>query len=112
MFAVVAISGKQYKVHPGDILFVEGHIGEVGKTIAAVGEVLLLVDTAKVKVGKPALKNVQCSVKILGHDKGEKLTVRRFKAKSRYRRRTGFRPLRTKLEVVSIGSPAEKTPSK
>jgi len=36
-------------------------------------------------------------------EKGEKINVRRFKQKVRYRKSTGFRPLVTKLEIVSIG---------
>ena len=41
---------------------------------------------------------------LLSQEKGKKVEVRRFKSKVRYRRHIGFRPLHTKLEILSIGA--------
>ncbi len=66
-------------------------------------EVLLLVDGEKTKIGKPILKNVKVKLKVLEKEvKGKKLHVQTFKAKSRYRRKIGFRPIFTKLLVEKI----------
>jgi large subunit ribosomal protein L21 len=66
-------------------------------------EVLLISDEGKVKVGKPTVKDAKVALKIVTEEvKGEKLYIRKFKAKSRYRRKTGFRPKYTKLLVQKI----------
>lgn len=104
MFAVVAINGKQYTVAKGDIVLVERLEGEVGETVTF-DHVLLTNADGKTHVGTPAVRGVSVKAKILAHEKGEKLEVRRFKAKVRTRRKTGFRPQLTKLQVVSIGNP-------
>jgi large subunit ribosomal protein L21 len=40
-------------------------------------------------------------VKVISHEKGEKLRVVKYKSKSNYHRQYGFRPMQTVLEVVS-----------
>jgi len=66
-------------------------------------EVLLFADEGKVKVGKPILKEAKIKIKILAdEEKGEKLYIYKFKAKSRYRRKTGFRPRYSKILIEKI----------
>jgi len=66
-------------------------------------EVLLFVDEDKAKVGKPVLKDVKVKTKVVTElEKGEKIEIYKFKAKSRYKRHTGFRPQYTRLLVEKI----------
>lgn len=76
--------------------------GNVGDTVQF-GEVLLMGDEQKTEVGTPFVRGASVSAKITDQGKGPKVTTARFKAKVRYRRRIGFRPLITKLEITSIG---------
>ncbi|HLD24476.1 MAG TPA: 50S ribosomal protein L21 [Patescibacteria group bacterium] len=101
MFAVVTISGKQYKVSPKDIITVNKLEGVVGDTIE-LNDVLLVSNDKTVKVGKPTVKGANVSAKIIAQGKGKKITVRRFKSKVRYRRTRGFRPHETKLEILAV----------
>lgn len=101
MFAVVTINGKQYKVQPGDSIEVERIKGAVGERVTF-DRVLLLKDEKKTHIGRPTVKNYQLTATILAQEKGEKIHVRRFKSKVRYRKSRGFRPLLTKLSIVSI----------
>jgi large subunit ribosomal protein L21 len=101
MFAIVRIGNKQYKVAPKDILTVDKIQGSVGETVQF--DVLLMRGDKSVKVGKPIVKGAKVSAKILEQSKGEKIIVRRFKSKVRYRRARGFRPQLTKLEVTAVG---------
>ena len=97
-YAVIAIKGTQYKVSEGEEILV-GKLGEKKPD----PRVLLLVDDGKVTVGKPEVKNVKVTLKILAkEEKGKKLTIQKFKAKSRYRRKYGFRPVYTRLLVEKI----------
>lgn len=103
MLAVIELKGKQYRVSPGDIIETDKVTGEDGTTLLA--ERVLLTDSGtKVEVGTPEVKGAKVELKILAQKKGEKINVRRYKSKVRYRKSTGFRPLLTRLEVVSVTS--------
>ncbi len=97
-YAVVKIKGHQYKVSEKDEILVD-YIGE-NKPEA---EVLMISEDGKVKLGDPILKGGSVTLKVVETEvKGEKIYVAKYKAKSRYRRRIGFRPKYTKLLVQTI----------
>jgi large subunit ribosomal protein L21 len=97
-YAVVRIKGHQYKVSEGEEILVD----KIG-TDKAEPEVLLVVDGEKVTVGKPVVKEAKVKVKVLkDEEKGQKVDVFKYKAKSRYRRHTGFRPVYSRLLVEKI----------
>lgn len=102
MFATVVISGKQYLVAPDDTIVVDHIEGAVGDNIVF-DEVLLYNDGKKITVGTPVVKGVKVSAKITSQEKGEKLHVRRYKQKVRYRKTTGFRAHETTLHIEKIG---------
>jgi len=102
MFAVISISKKQYIVSPGDTIeapHIEGNEGDV----VTVDGVLLFYDGKKTHIGKPFVKNITAKAQIVSQGKGEKINVRRYKQKVRYRRSIGFRPVVTQVKIVSIG---------
>ena len=101
MFAIVVIAGKQYKVSKGERITVDRLEGNVGDSVTF-DRVLLVSDGKKTKVGKPTVKKVSVTAKILAQQKGEKIDVRRFKSKVRERRHIGFRALLTQLEVIDV----------
>jgi large subunit ribosomal protein L21 len=101
MLAIVTISGKQYKVSKGDIISVDRMDGNVGD-IVEFDHVLLTQEKDAVKVGAPTVKGVSVKAKILAQEKGEKLEIRRYKSKVRYRRHRGFRASLTKLEITVV----------
>lgn len=97
-YVVLKINGKQYKAEEGQEILVDKILAE-----KPVAEVLLLVDGEKVEIGKPTLNNSKLKIKVLEKQvKGEKIRVLKYKAKSRYRKRTGFRPVYTKLLLEKI----------
>lgn len=97
-YAVIRLQGKQFKVFEGNEILVDKM-----NDLKAESEVLLLSDEGKVKIGKPILKDVKIKFKVLTEmEKGEKVEVYKFKAKSRYRKHTGFRPQYTRLLVEKI----------
>ncbi len=97
-YAIVKIKGQQYKVSEGDEILVD----KLGTDKSDV-KVFLVVDEKGVKIGKPEVKGVKVKIKILeAEEKGKKLYVQTFKAKSRYRRKIGFRPTYSRLLVEKI----------
>lgn len=97
-YAVIKIQGHQYKVAEKDEILVD-FLGDQKPE----AEVLLICEEGKVKLGKPFIKGAKVTIKVLEQEvKGEKIYISKYKAKSRYRRRTGFRPKYTKLLILSI----------
>lgn len=98
-YAVIRIKGHQYKVFEGDEILVD----KISDIKIIEHEILLFVDGDKVKVGKPTLSDVKVKIKVLTEvEKGKKIDVLKFKAKSRYRKHIGFRPKYTRLLIEKI----------
>lgn len=98
-YAIIRIGGKQYKAEEGKELLVDKLVDP--KKLEP--EVLLFVDDGKAKIGKPVLKDIKVKFKVVTEiEKGEKIDVYKFKAKSRYKKHTGFRPQYTRLLVEKI----------
>jgi len=101
MFAIIKCAGKQFIVSPGERITVPHLDGAVGDELT-ISDVLLVSDDKKTSIGTPLVKGAEVKTKIVSQQKGEKITVRRFKSKVRYRKTRGFRPLETDIEIVSI----------
>jgi large subunit ribosomal protein L21 len=98
-YAVIRLQGRQYKVSEGEEVLVDKM-----NDLKLQPEVLLVAEGEKVSVGKPVLKDVKVTLKVLTEvEKGEKIEVYHFKAKSRYKKHTGFRPQFTRVLVEKIG---------
>jgi len=99
-YAVVRIGGKQYKAVEGKEILVDKLTDPKKFEV----ETLLLVDGEKVQVGKPVIKEAKIKIKVVTDiEKGEKIEIYKFKAKSRYKRHTGFRPQYSRLLIEKIG---------
>ena len=99
-YAVIKFSNRQYKIGEKETILVDKLDSTKVKP-----DVLLFVDDEKVEIGKPYLDKVKVVLKIEGEPvKGEKIHVFKYKAKSRYRKRVGFRPLFSKITVEKISS--------
>jgi large subunit ribosomal protein L21 len=101
MFAIVKISGKQYKVEKNAEIEVDRIDGEEGKSVEFT-DVLLRNNDKTIDVGTPFVAGAKVTAKIVKQFQGEKLTVRRYKQKVRYRKATGFRAQLTRLSISAI----------
>ncbi|HLD91886.1 MAG TPA: 50S ribosomal protein L21 [Patescibacteria group bacterium] len=100
-FAVIRIGGKQYRVTEGEEILIDKLID--AKKVSP--EVLLFVDGEKIEIGKPVLTKAKVTVKVLVEvEKGEKIDVFKYKAKSRERRHVGFRAKYTRLLIEKISN--------
>ncbi len=100
-YAVVRTGGKQYTVREGDQLKVERLPGEPGDTVE-LGEVLMVARDDAVTVGRPLVPGAKVVAEIVAHGKHEKIHVFKYKAKVRYKKRTGHRQPYTQLAVRQI----------
>ena len=99
-FAIISSGSKQYLVKDGDVIFVEtlkGHKG-VGSKVNF-ENVLLTADGDTVKVGTPAVSGAKVSGEILEEGRDDKVTVIRYRQKSRYFKKKGHRQPYTKVRI-------------
>lgn len=95
-YAICEISGKQYKVIPGQVL----EVGlQQGSDQDIEVNVLLLSEDDKLKIGNPYLKE-KLALKRIEDLKGEKIRVSKFHAKANYRRTIGYRSKITKVVLA------------
>ena len=101
-FAVIKTGGKQYIVSVGDVLNVE-LLGEHEDGAAIEFDQVLMTDNGKSsKVGTPLVVGAKVKATYLGHKKGTKLTILRFKAKSNRSRKLGHRQQYSQIRIESI----------
>ncbi len=99
MYAIVKTGGKQYRVEEGQSLLVERLPASDGESVDL--QPLLFVDGSNVVDGED-LSKVSVQARVVGHERGPKLRVVKFKPKRGYKRRTGHRQELTRLEVTGI----------
>ena len=99
MYAVVKTGGKQYRVQEGQHLLVEKLTADEGSTIEL--ETILFSGDESV-FDADGLKKIKVSAKVLGHEKGEKLRVFKFKPKRGYKRTNGHRQKLTRIRITEI----------
>jgi large subunit ribosomal protein L21 len=109
MYAIVKTGGKQYRVEKGQRLLVERLAAEEGADVALEP---ILYRSEEAVFDKDGLGRVQVTARVLGHVRGEKLRVFKFKPKRGYKRRTGHRQELTRIEVTKISAGAAKAASK
>ncbi|MGH7357215.1 MAG: 50S ribosomal protein L21 [Candidatus Rokuibacteriota bacterium] len=109
MYAVIRTGGKQQKVKPGDVVEVE-YLHADGDTVTF-QPLLVVDDEGKTHVGKEIEKAV-VTAKLLGEQKGDKVSVFKYKNKSGYARKQGHRQLMTLLEIAEVKLPARRAPAK
>jgi large subunit ribosomal protein L21 len=101
MYAVVRAGGKQYSVREGQLLEVERMAGTEGDRVE-LNDVLLLSDGDRLTVGTPTVPGARVVAEVLGHARAKKVTIFKYKPKTRYRRKLGHRQPFTRLAVREI----------
>jgi len=99
MYAIVKTGGKQYRVERGQRLLVERLAAEEGADVALEP---ILYRSEEAIFDSEGLGRVQVTARVLGHVRGEKLRIFKFKPKRGYKRTTGHRQELTRLEVTEI----------
>jgi large subunit ribosomal protein L21 len=113
MFAIVNISGKQYRVTKGEQVKVPSLNTEAGKKVSF-DQVLLTDDGKKVKVGTPTIKGVSVSATVINHGRDRKVVIFKKKRRKGYRRKNGHRQSYSlvQIDAISASAPKKKAPPK
>ncbi len=99
--AVIKTGGKQYKVKQGQTIKIEKLGAEIGDKVKFDTLMTASPDGEELNLGKPSLGE-QVEGKVLESGKSKKVTVVKYKRKTRYKRTLGHRQPFTKVEITSI----------
>ena len=101
MYAIINISGKQYKATSGARLRVPKQDGETGTSLTF-DKVLLINDGKNTKVGEPILNGASVTGTIIEHGRNKKILVYKKKRRKGYQRKNGHRQWFTEVEFGTI----------
>ncbi|MDP3964396.1 MAG: 50S ribosomal protein L21 [bacterium] len=105
MLAVIRTGGKQYAVREKDTIKVEKISGDEGKKVTfddvlfATGE-----DGSNTKVGQPRVAGAKVEATVLEQGRAKKVSITKYKSKTRYHKVTGHRQPYTKIEITKISA--------
>ena len=100
MFAVLKISGQQFKVHSGQSLFVPHISGKTGDKVEF-SELLMLEKEGNVSLGADAKATVKAEI-INDTVKGDKVIAFKMKRRKGFRKKHGHRTHYTQIKVTDI----------
>ena len=109
-YAIVESGGKQYNVELGDTIRVEYIERDSGDKVE-IEDVLMLSEDGKLQIGSPVVAGAKVTAEVVGQGKAKKVTVFKYKAKTRYRRKNGHRQFYTDLLITDISSAKKTKPS-
>jgi large subunit ribosomal protein L21 len=103
MYAVLKVSGRQYRVSPGDSFEVEKIVGAPASTLDLTE--VLMVGGEKTLIGSPTVAGAKVTVVVESQHRGPKVLVFKKKRRNNYKKMQGHRSELTRLFVSEISSP-------
>jgi len=100
MFAVIKIAGQQFKVQPGQSLYVPHLAGAAGDKIEF-SEILLHDNDGNISLGADAKVTVTAEI-VNELVKGEKVIAFKMKRRKGFRKKHGHRTQYTQIKVTGI----------
>lgn len=103
MYAIIEEGGRQYKVTSGDTILIdrEAPSGDDEKTIKF-DRVLLVAGEGEPKVGAPTVANATVSADVVGEEKGDKITIQKYKRRKGYHKKIGHRQRYLRVKITGI----------
>ena len=101
MYAILKISGQQFKATPNAILRVPKMEAEIGGNVTF-GDILLWSDGDNTLVGAPLVSGKSVSAEVVKHGRGDKIVVFKKKRRKGYRRKNGHRQWYTEVRLTGF----------
>ena len=105
MQAVFELSGFQFAVEEGEVLRVPRQKANIGDSFD-INDILLVKGKDTTTVGTPTVEGAKIEAKLLGNGRSDKVTVFKFKRRTKYRRTKGHSQDYSEIEISKIVSPA------
>jgi large subunit ribosomal protein L21 len=103
MYAVIESGGKQHRVVEGEVLNVELLEAAAGEKIDF-SEVLMVGNGTDVKIGAPFVAGGKVSAEVVGHGRGDKIRIIKFRRRKHYRKQQGHRQWFTQIKITAISA--------
>ena len=101
--AIIETGGKQYVVTQDSVLDVEKITGTKGAGSKITFDKVLLTDDGKeTQVGAPYVKGAKVSAELVEEGRDKKVTVIRYRQKSRYFKKRGHRQPYAKVRITAL----------
>lgn len=101
MYAIIEIGGRQYNVEKGSRVRCE-KLDQAANETLTIDKVLMVNDGEKLQIGQPYVEGAKVQAKVVGHGRGKKILVLKYKSKVNYRRKYGHRQQFTSLLIEDI----------
>ena len=101
MYAIIRSGDKQFRAEPGKTVKVPSLAADIGDTVTF-DQVLLAGDGDDVHVGAPVLDGASVTASVVGHGKGRKVIIFKWKRRKNYRRKQGHRQKFTEVRIDEI----------
>ena len=111
MYAIVEISGKQFRVQKDMRLRIPQQESEPGKKIGFDRVLLVEDDNGNTTIGNPLVKNTQVAATVIEHGRDKKVIVFKKKRRKGYKKKQGHRQGYSVIEINTIGAPTVKMPA-
>ena len=100
VYAVVRAGGRQEKVEVGTVLVVDRIAADDKGTVELAP--VLLVDGEKITSDAASLAKVKVTAEVITDLRGPKIVIQKFKNKTGYKKRQGFRADLTRVKITGI----------
>ncbi|MDD5289101.1 MAG: 50S ribosomal protein L21 [Dehalococcoidales bacterium] len=113
MYAIIETGGKQYRVTQGQTVDVD-NMNVIDGDAVELDKVLVIGSDKGTTFGAPTVEGAKVIATSKGTVRGDKIIVFKYKAKVRYRKKTGHHQLFTRLAIDKIEAPgvAQEEPVK
>ena len=108
MYAIVNISGKQFKATEGARVRIPRQTGDAG-TKVTFDNVLLIHDGSSTQIGTPTVTGATVTATVIDHGREKKILIYKKKRRKGYQRKNGHRQWFTEVEIQKIKATATKT---
>ena len=107
MYAIVNISGKQFKATEGARVRIPKQTGDAGATLTF-DNVLLFHDGTNAQIGTPTVSGASVTATVVDHGRERKILIYKKKRRKGYQRKNGHRQWYTEIEIQKIKASVAK----
>lgn len=107
MYAIVNISGKQFKATEGARVRVPLQTGDAGAKLTF-DNVLLVHDGSSTQIGAPTVVGATVTATVVDHGREKKILIYKKKRRKGYQRKNGHRQWFTDVEIQKIHASSTK----
>lgn len=101
-YAVIEDSGTQFKVEPGDKLYIDLRELPDGSSSITFDRVLFTSGDAGARIGQPLVEGASVTATVVGEVKDDKIYVERFTRRKGFHRRVGHRQRYLAIQIDTI----------